>query len=630
MRDSFYGRSFEPLSRSYVSLIWSLAILVCFAILSLVFYTGVFTGFVGLTIQTITAIAGEPLEGQIIYDLSTGPLPLDSEVTLSVDGYEKTLPLSSVIPPTLFGDYGSQVAFAPLLQVDVELERLSSGGAGNTIDAVAIPAGEGVEIPGGGKGVGGVIIDLPKYTVPSGSSSDSDQEVRTYFVRLGEDVRDTIPSSYDVSVARVIVVSSGRQIENSAVDLSQTGTSLLLRTDYQELIPGFQQSELMDSVVIDLSPFSFVLSLRARSPTLVAVRLFRGEDTFATLEESVSVSPFREDSSLQGPEGLGEGGEGDEGNAESSDSGSSGQCVDPACRPVSECTIPGVGGSMRKVLTTMVRTQYCICADGSSYTFEEPCSTGSGIQYSVAPGSPQLVSSSSRFDRRQDSRVPSEDIPSRDSGKSSSWERTYAFDDNEVMVFGGIAQVLAERERLEIPVGNEQHSVGVVTIDRAREVPRVFVEVASEAQRSYIELGATQSFDVTGDGLNDLSVTFVSLSSPTRALLRVVPFGAPSLSMNLIEGERAATLLRLPDEQTVGYVILNEKLPSLRVFFVQSASTAPFSCFNSVQDADEEHIDCGGSCRVCHDERPYYEPFIAWIVVLGLFALLAFSSRTRV
>ena len=622
MRDSFYDRSFEPSSRSYVSLAWSLAILVCFAVLSLVFYTGVFTGFVGLTIHTITAIAGEPLEGQIVYDLSTGPLPLDSEVSLLVDGYEKTLPLSSVIDPLLFGSYGSQIAFAPLLQVDVLLEHRSSGG--NSIDAVAIEGGDEVVIPGGGNGkfAGGVIGDFPINNPSLGDSS----KARTYFVRFGQDMHDTLPSSYDASVERVIVVSSGKQLENSAVDLSQLSTSLLLRTDYQELIPGFQQSEFIDEVVIDLHPFSFVLSLRARSPTLVQMQLFRGEDTFATLEESISVLPFREGTSLRGSEGLGDGDESDGG--ENGDSGSSDRCLDPACRPVSECTIPGVDGSMRKVLTTMIRTQYCICSDGSSYTFEESCSPDSGIRASFVSGSLTLSSSSFRFDR--DSRSQSDDTLYRDSGKGSSWERTYSFEDNDVMVFGGLAQVLAERERLEIPVGNERHSVGVVTIDRSREVPRVLVEVASSIQRLYVELGATESFDVTGDGLNDLSVTFVSLSSPTRALLRVVPFDAPSLSMNLVEGERAATLLRLPDEQTVGYVILNEKLPSLRVFFVQSESTVPFSCFNSIQDADEGGIDCGGSCHVCRDERPYYEPIVAWIVVLGLFVLLSFFSRTRV
>ncbi|MEK6858399.1 MAG: hypothetical protein AABX53_00615 [Nanoarchaeota archaeon] len=621
MRDSFYGYSFEPLSRSYVSLAWSLAILVCFAVLSFVFYIGVFTGFAGLTIHTITAITGGPIEGQIVYDLSTGPLPLDAEVALLVDGYEKTLPLSSVIDPSLFGNYGSQIAFAPLLQVDVLLERHSSGREG--IGAVAVGGGDAVEIPDGGKVVGGVINDIPMYGGSSGGSS----EARTYFVRLGENVRDVIPLFYDASVERVIVVSSGRQLENSVVTLSQISTSLLLRTNYQELILGFQQSESIEEVVIDLRPFSFVLPLRVRSPALVQMQLSRGEDTFVALEESISVLPFRGGAPLRGSKGLSEDYEID-GGGDGEDSGLSDRCSDPACRPINECTIPGVDGSMRGVLTTMIRIQYCICADGSSYTFEEPCSLDSGTQsYSV---SDSLALSSSSFRLNRNSRSQSNDALSLDSGEDSSWERTYSFEDKDIMVFGGIAYALAERERLEIPVSNERHSVGVVTIDRSREVPRVLVEVASAVQRLYVELGATESFDVTGDGLNDLSVTFVSLSSPTKALLRVIPFDAPSLSMNLVEGERAATLLRLPDEQTVGYVILNEKLPSLRVFFVQSESTVPFSCFNSVQDVDEEGIDCGSSCSVCRDERPYYEPLVAWIVVLGLFVLLSFFSRTRV
>ncbi|HVY01811.1 MAG TPA: hypothetical protein VHA12_03545 [Candidatus Nanoarchaeia archaeon] len=76
----------------------------------------------------------------------------------------------------------------------------------------------------------------------------------------------------------------------------------------------------------------------------------------------------------------------------------------------------------------------------------------------------------------------------------------------------------------------------------------------------------------------------------------------------------------------------------LDISFIQSNFTYCPSCYNSVQDNDEEGIDCGGSCKACVKETGISEKIVfisgSWVVSLILCFAFVFSSffdrKTRI
>lgn len=618
-------------SQSYASLLWSLGLLVAFALLSLAFYSGVFTGFAGLSLDNDPLVSGELVRGEIRYQLHNGALPLESKVTLSIGGYERTMPLQDLYDPLLYEP--QLVEFAPLVEVTLALKRISLGG-GSTPEDVAIFSAESgdagaIGIGGGGVPIGGVIAPIIDY--------------ESYYVRADSVEEFTIPSKRSASIYEVKVASTGKLLSNSEVSMKQEGTTVTLFTRYKEQVMGFEHTDALTEIPLSLDAFQFTLSPRTPSTTTLALSLHYNQDQFATLEKDVNVimttplaTPSASSVPSEGPEDGSLGGE----HSDLSGEGMEGMpsetfepsCEVPICTPFGECTIPSFERSGRRQLPidSYVRSSQCICEDGRVFIREESCS-GGGITPGIMPGieggdrSGIPLDFNSREDRNRRTITDGDRGGGRD--QEHRWESTYSFEEEDLIVSGSIARTLSENERIELPLGDERHTVGVVDIDYSEDVPRALIEIASTPQRFYLDLGDTANLDVHDDAIPDFSVTFVSLASPDEAVIRIALLDAVAFSYGLQEGERAATLLKLPDELPIAYVILNEDLPALRVFFIQSTRSFPAHCFDSILNSDEILVDCGGSCGVCKEERVFLAPYIAWVVVIVLFTFLMFLSR---
>lgn len=612
-------------SQSYASLLWSLGLLVAFALLSLAFYSGVFTGFASLSLDNDPLVPGELVRGEIIYELENGALPLESKVTLSIGGYERTIPLRDLYDSLLYEP--QLVEFAPLVEVTLALEHISSDG-GYTPKEVAVSYSEGglaEPVGGGGIVVGGVIAPIVDY--------------ESYYVRADSVEEFTIPSKRSASIYEVKVASTGKLLSNSEVGMKQKGTTVTLFTRYKEQVIGFKHTDVLTEIPLSLDAFQFTLSPRTPSTTTLALSLHYNQDQFAMLEKDVNViltTPFvtPSASSEQSEKPLGD----EHSDLPGEDTGSmlseisEPSCELPICTPFGECTIPSFERSGRRQLSidSYVRSSQCVCEDGSVFIREESCS-GGGITPGIMPGieagyrSGIPVDFNPREDRNQRTITEGDRGDGRD--REHRWKSTYSFEEDDLIVSGSVARTLSENERLELPLGDERHTVGVIDIDYSEDVPRALIEIASTPQRFYLDLGDTVNLDVHDDAIPDFSVTFVSLASPDEAVIRVALLDAVAFSYGLQEGERAATLLKLPDELPIAYVILNEDLPALRVFFIQSTRSFPAHCFDSILNSDEALVDCGGSCGVCKEERVFLAPYIAWVIVIVLFMFLMFLSR---
>lgn len=613
-------------SRSYGSVLWSLGLLISFALLSLAFYSGVFTGFAGLSLDNDPLVAGELVTGQVIYQLDNGPLPLESEVTLFIGGYERTVPLEALYDPLLYR--AERVAFAPLVEVTVAIREISSGGGGGSGELVVANPSQGSEAIG----VGSFPIN--------GLAIAPFVDYETYRVRKGSVLEFSIPSRRSISIHEVKVASTGKTLSHSEATLRQEGTTGILSTRYEEYVPGFALKEGLTEIPLSLDAFQFTLSKRTPSTTTLSVILEYNQDQFAKLEKDVGVTL----ASTITP-GLGDPTSAPTPSEEISDGGSSGEpgegspadtlqeppsCDLPVCTPYGGCTIPSFERSGRRQLPeeSYVRSSQCVCEDGSVFIREESCGgSGPGVGITTGMLSGGISGDVTNFNSLGDNNIQITSGGGGGGERGHTWDTTYSYDDQDFVVSGSIAQALSENERIELPLGNELHSVGVIDIDFSKSVPRALMETASTPQRFYLDLGSTVTVDVNHDEIDDFGITFVSLTSRTKAVIRVAPLDAVSFSHILNEGEHAATLLKLPEELPVAYVILNEDLPALRVFFIQSADSLPAHCFDSIRSNDEVLVDCGGSCGACKGERPFIAPYLAWGVVVVLFMFLMFLSR---
>lgn len=586
------------------SLRWSIGLLVSFVLILCVFYYSVLTGFVGLDVEELSLQAGEPVTGHFSYDLSTSALPLDSTVTLGINGYERTASLVELIDPSI-AQRAHAVPFAPALIVVLDLYETGLLPPGYTSSDGPSPSqggfGQGSQTGSGSRPGQGLAIS-------------SFEEVRTYTIRASDaPLQDIIPSRRSASLREVRLASTDTVVDSSLVRFHRDGRTISLTSNYWTTIDGFSDDEEMSPLSFPLEPFDFVVPLRATSAS-VSIRVSYGGDTLALYESTLPVLPPVDRSALAPPEAppTEVAGPRDE------------TCIAPLCSEYGECGMvsfadPSFGFSF-------VRTRQCMCQDGRLYTETESCSQAAGSASTVATGV-QSAGTSVPLARTPPS-TPSEPSRPSPSGSVSSrgWDRTYVIGDSTVAVSGGVSRLLQARERISLPIEDRSHFVGVVSLERGVQ-PRVLIEVASTPQQFYLGLSETRTVDVTDDGLADLSVSFIALSSRDQVLLRVEPLRAPFSSQLLQEGDQGATLLRLPDNLPIGYVILNDELPALRVFFVQSAASLPLSCFNSVQDNSENGIDCGGACKLCVEEREDYTIWIAWASVLFLFGILMIVSR---
>lgn len=605
-----------------VSFIWSLIILVFFGLVLLGFYYSTSTGYAGLQLTSEDLVAGELVSGTLSYNFADGPLPRDTDVVLSVNGYQKILPLED-----LYNAPTQTIVFSPLLKVVVRLEEVFTGETSSTSSE-----GTSTGPTKGSKGAGSS-IGRPSVAAPSSPMVTAPLvEYRTYYVRADELTSDSIPSNRNAFIEEVRLVGTNELLENSVVSLDTEGTRLELATSYHEDVVGFTQTS--GEVVIPLDAFDFMLSARTGSPASISVTFDYQGNTFASIEKAVSVRtlaqivdeelPQDTPSSIVSGSGssLGSSGQG------SIDSIDEEVCESPVCTSFGACSIPPLSGTGTYTLgTSYVRTRQCICQNGQTFNEQESCTLTNEDTISVASGE---VDSFEPLDELPTPPIPASITRSSEgSSSSTSWERTYTFEERELVVAGSVAQTLGENERIKLPFGNTQHSIGVLTVDSSGSVPRVLLEIASTPQEFYLNLGETRALDMDDDEIFDVAVSFVSLSARNKVLIRVAPLENSLFSQMVGVNDRTATLLSTSRDAPVAYVILNDELPSLRVFFVQSRASLPTTCFNSLVDANEEGLDCGGLCNACKVERGFYLPLLSWIGVIVLFCALAFMSRSH-
>lgn len=594
-------------THSYFSLMWSFAIVLLFALLSLAFYHGLFTGFAELSLKNDPLVAGELITGSVSYDLNNGPLPIDSEVILAIGGYEKTVPLKKLYDTSAF--IPEVVSFSPRVKVTVALKEFVSGGGHGVVARI-----EDVSQGGGGENggeMGGIMAIAPIITY------------ETYYVRAGSAFETTIPSKRKVSLYEVRRADNNELLDSSNVILNQRGTSLVLTSRYQESVAGFASRDSFDSLPFSLEGFAFTLSKRAKSPTSLKISLSYRGDAFASLEEQMTVIPAPPTPTPTPPSDFPTPLE------DSAPSASKPSCEDPVCTPFGACAIPPLERSGARILegSSYVRSSQCLCEDGTSFVREEICVFEENSHVFVAAGVGDSNAAVPAFFPGLPAPSQGLNNPPGEGRRDSSWRTTYSFDERDFVISGSVAQALAKRERMALPLEGVLHSIGIIDIDFSLKDPRVLIEVESTPQQFYLSLGETKAFDVQGDGVSDFSATFVSLSSRTYAVLKVVPLESFAFSRIAHPGERTATLFKLPEDIPVAYVVVNEDLPALRVFFVQSSVLFSPTCSDSVLNGDEAAVDCGGSCNPCRRENLFIAPFIAWGSVLVLFFLLIFVSR---
>ena len=103
---------------------------------------------------------------------------------------------------------------------------------------------------------------------------------------------------------------------------------------------------------------------------------------------------------------------------------------------------------------------------------------------------------------------------------------------------------MANKTRIKIKVGGEEHHVGVteLTADTAT------IEVSSAPQVVSFVIGETKMFEVTEDGFYDLSVTLNSIAN-NKADITIKPIHEeiPADELARLEAERAAAAGETPE-----------------------------------------------------------------------------------
>ncbi len=549
------------------------------------FYKSSLVGLVtGIEIEKIEA--GDTIKGSFGYDTGkVGVVPLDSYVVMAVNTYVKEKRLEDVLPEEVLQQVG-EGKFRPKVEIVLLLEDVVISGRG----------GRGFEvIQGGGTPFGG-------SGGPTTNVIAEPQDTMTLSVRFGSDEYLSIDKSKKLSIKEVRV--RDELIDNNYAYIIKEGEQYRVGTSYAELVKGFP-SDKLGHIDVDLSKFGFVAP---RHYANIEASLFYRGEKFASVTKSIVVTspPLEEPDVQEVPE------------EETAHIVFNGEgvvapnivpklpCENYVCTPYGDCTVPSVGIiASQGEFTGLVQSRECYCEDAPQTIFTETrtCVISSPR---IKPIIPILV-------------VP-EPLPPEEPETTTSisnilsqfgWRETFSYLDFDLRVRGSIMRELGENARIKIQIGGVDHSIGVREIGKDYAI----VEILSKVQRAQVKVGERASFDITNDGLSDISVGVVSINNG-KAIVQVEALDAGLLG----EGERGVSLIREDNEQTVAYVIVDNLAPVLRVLLVQSEYKQPAFCYNNLIDIDkgEEDVDCGGECRVCRKEVKNYGTSIAW----GVFALL--------
>jgi len=93
-------------------------------------------------------------------------------------------------------------------------------------------------------------------------------------------------------------------------------------------------------------------------------------------------------------------------------------------------------------------------------------------------------------------------------------------------------------------------------------------------------------------------------------------------------GGSSVALLREDSKTPVATLTTHADSAKVDITFLQSPPVLGDHCKNSVQDADEQDVDCGGTCSACVSARPDYSLIVVWLGAC-LLGFLFFMSIFR-
>ncbi len=571
--------------------------LVASVVAALVLYPGALTGNAALNFDITPGQAGT-LNGLLSYDTSEGvALPLDSEVIVGLNNYYTRKPLSQLIDPVFITQYAQTIEFTPAVQIQVDVrsttraqivrtpnasvstteggESLSPGLTGNVGVDITPSSGGGSSNPSSN------LTTLPNSPASANPSSAGSPTVshRTYTVRYGQDI--ALPDGqYSISSVRLV---RGDRIDTSYASVSSRDGTNYLSTSYIETTRGFPLGT--PRIGVDLSSFDLVPGPRAQ---LSAIIYYRGEklDEAQKTLSSTTISPLlspSDDSGTTAEELLKRG------------------CVVSHCGAYSACASSFGQNSFDVSKDSLFQVRTCKYSDcGLTYKEQRSC-TPTSVPIDVVPreGSSGLLTSP----------------PLARISRPNAWRQTHSFINEELRSRGRIEQTLGEAERVQVRVENEVHEVDVLKVADGQ----VVLEVASTPQQTVLGTGESGFFDlVPGDAYYDLKVSVISIQNEQASIFiestnEKIPFGA------VHEGDKAVTLVRKETNEPVAHLLVNTLHPLVDVVFVESYNEVPYECYNTVRDAGEDGVDCGGSCKACSKNTSrYIAPIGLWILALVL------------
>jgi hypothetical protein len=601
---------------------------------------------------------GVLLRGSVVYDLP-GKIPQEAGVHLDLNGFMQELPLNTIIDPALLGepklssDYPS-VEVTALYYPVVDPNTGFRQGLFQTSPSKEVPQNSlPRKIIRGASRVkeeiptlpeDGILDELPDGVTLSGAVSNSPDssappEPEWKIISIRKGVPAFIPAQPGSGLVILQAISREESLSLNQLNLSFDGSYFVISTNY-EVQRSFYEIKSPTQVNIPLESFN------SRVPPVKDLHLSLSvRDGSEILSEIESISKVLDVKDSTGStESTGSHWD-STGSTESADPSSIAGCT-LICTPFGACTAPSlkVPDSKEGISRTYIRSRLCYCQESPTSIFvDQQSCRGNGDSKLTKLDINQLPRSSNRQTTSTSSTSYSppslggsgrggllrmRNLPVA-AAQTAEWRKTLSATERDLAIQGALKSELAEQTRLKISFQGDVHSVGVRTIAQD-EQGAIFadVEVASEPQQARLYLGQQAPFDINGDGLLDVGVTFVNVRS-AKASLIIEPLALDG-PIQLSPGEQGIEVRDAIYKNPLAYLILKGEAPSyLNIILAQSSLRYSASCSNLLQDGDEESVDCGPSCRACQVEQPFYARIISLIIasVLSLACAFVFGRR---
>lgn len=609
---------------------------------------------------------GELFKGSVSYDIVTHPLPTNAQVTLNLNGYIRTLPVSQIIQDVSASTLIRPVLQAPELRVSLEHTapepEPSGGGNGCPYESsdyygACMGACENTEdiefcmnACEASGGVGYIPSDCYDDFGITGNIVSSSRNYGSIGVTVKKGSPAEIPSEQgsSLSVSRVSLASNEETLVSTSevtVQFDSARSVYVVSTEYQTSSSMYVGQESRSRLNLDLSAFQMTVPQAQLLTVRVLVTAGSSTESWNQLTQTFLTNTNLPTSPgyVNDPSSFGRKGKSFDGgslwspyysDSMSGQPGTSGTSIPPGCTPIcqaySACQHPiflRAINSMQQLPS--VQQRLCYCQEDTSITFVEARTCFydlNGIVASAftspkaAPTDPSLSPTRPVVPVYVDGTFNSMSAVALNPRISAEWRYTITETGRDIATHGALKSELPEDTRITLSYEGAKHSVGVRTLEKDSEGRTyVDVEVASVPQSARLYEGQQAPFDLDGDSVLDVGVTFTGVKDNKASLLVERLTGNNLISLS--PGEKGVQLSDKITNDPLAYLILRERLPSrLTVILVQSEMHLPASCSNLIQDRDEEGIDCGPSCRICHAEEPFYNRSI-WLSVAGTLVL---------